>query len=995
MGEGDAVFSARVLECAKGWLEHWPPECLRAVLGDAAPPSRSHGAEADDADVDVDAALADAVLVAARRAAPAILAVERLVTERRTRRDGASTTVVELCGASRGHVLGALIASMKLEGVAEVVLVDPRWPRTGAGDDASRAAAAAKGNTLPTSHMDAADGWWTSQRAAPPHRWKASVKNASHLRSLNAALRRARIAAIGESSGISIVANGVGGTGELRALQLYHAPYGIRTRDSTTEADDTTDQDVSLVLLPGDPPERDEACRRNLLYRAGPTHEFAVKRLWPRRDRRDPAGPSIETYAKTAWTAHLAAGAGGEVKTSSLEVQTSSTSVDGCHDASPPLVLASRASALELDTSGNRTLDDAFGPVALTVVEQLAAVNAEVLMRLGSPGLGVLGDDLDLSDNSCPIALRRVEPGRWTSGGYCEHHYVPEPPGPHGLCFEAFTRTTDSSEETNKNSEHSVPVGFIALTAYGDDHDRDEYPLTDDDDTKMGKYNAKPGGTLTGAQVDRLCVLPGARGRGVKERLLRCADGFHAVGLPVRVKTASRTAAESFVRCPLLAYDGFKDPTKAGVSKRRGTKTVVVVDGEDGGKIKNAGEDRYDPRRYEDDWRERSPSVPRSIPTSGDNNTRHPTAERDPASATRAALNRAAPDTVAACVDKIAAALRVSGSSRASSASGESKTISPEILAAADLIVKRGAKEPSFRAVYADIARGVASKVGCEISNSFADAISKSTLAPFQTRCAPGKGGTLLAGHAVFAAELHHRELITAEDVGAVARRLAEGADAEVAGDSGVDSATCVPALCALVDTLDAAATAALGDEAVELVRDVLGRVEDGVGHDMGGRARFLAGRASLTLSSARVESHLTTRTNGGTTKGFGAGRGKARPMDARAMTRAEGHASGRAEMRVEVVQSGSTRAVDRGLRRGWTFVYVGSPVRTRGGSITDDDLSRVFTPSKAVTDPAVLTEDAGSHRKGRYEWVPASVADEREWPTVGLPRIKFVGESF
>ena len=382
MGEGDAVFSARVLECAKRWLEHWPPECLRAVLGDAAPPSRPHGAEADDDYVDVDAALADALLVAARRAAPAILALERLVAERRTRCDGASTTVVELCGASRGHVLGALIASMKMEGVAEVVLVDNRWPRTGAGDDASRdAAAAAKGNTLPTSHMDAADGWWTSRRAAPPHRWKASVKNASHLRSLNSALRRARIA-IGESSGISIVANGVGGTGELRALQLYHAPYGIRTRDSTTVADDTTDEDVSLLLLPGDPPERDEACRRNLLYRAGPTHEFAVKRLWPRRDRRDPAGPSIETYAKTAWTAHLAAGAGGEVKTSSLEVQTSSTSVDGCHDASPPLVLASRASALELDTSGNRTLDDAFGPVALTVVEQLAAVNAEVLRRL-------------------------------------------------------------------------------------------------------------------------------------------------------------------------------------------------------------------------------------------------------------------------------------------------------------------------------------------------------------------------------------------------------------------------------------------------------------------------------------------------------------------------------------------------------------------------------------------------------------------------------------
>ena len=43
MGEGDAVFSARVLECAKGWLEHWPPECLRAVLGDAAAGSPALG----------------------------------------------------------------------------------------------------------------------------------------------------------------------------------------------------------------------------------------------------------------------------------------------------------------------------------------------------------------------------------------------------------------------------------------------------------------------------------------------------------------------------------------------------------------------------------------------------------------------------------------------------------------------------------------------------------------------------------------------------------------------------------------------------------------------------------------------------------------------------------------------------------------------------------------------------------------------------------------
>ena len=42
---------------------------------------------------------------------------------------------MELCGASRGHLLGALIASLRLEGVERVVLVDPRWPRAGAGDD--------------------------------------------------------------------------------------------------------------------------------------------------------------------------------------------------------------------------------------------------------------------------------------------------------------------------------------------------------------------------------------------------------------------------------------------------------------------------------------------------------------------------------------------------------------------------------------------------------------------------------------------------------------------------------------------------------------------------------------------------------------------------------------------------------------------------------------------------------------------------------------------
>ena len=160
----DGYFStvSRALECVEGWCAHWSPECLRAVLGDDATPLASGE---DDDDV-CGRALSDALLVAARRAAPAIFAVERFARERRARCGGASTTVVELCGASRGHLLGALIASMRLEGVARVVLVDPRWPRDDASGDAAGGAASVSKKTddarLPTAHMDArADGWWT------------------------------------------------------------------------------------------------------------------------------------------------------------------------------------------------------------------------------------------------------------------------------------------------------------------------------------------------------------------------------------------------------------------------------------------------------------------------------------------------------------------------------------------------------------------------------------------------------------------------------------------------------------------------------------------------------------------------------------------------------------------------------------------------------------------------------------------------------------------
>lgn len=107
-------------------------------------------------------------------------------------------------------------------------------------------------------------------------------------------------------------------------------------------------------------------------------------------------------------------------------------------------------------------------------------------------------------------------------------------------------------------------------------------------------------------------------------------------------------------------------------------------------------------------------------------------------------------------------------------------------------------------------------------------------------------------------------------------------------------------------------------------------------------------------------------------------------------MTRAEVHHVASREMRCEIAFAGSRKAVDRGMRRGWTFAYVGSPVQIPSGSNdTSTDFCRVFAPSKAVRDPAELTDEADAHPKGRYERVRRVEAEAREWPRDGLPRTR------
>ena len=183
--------------------------------------------------------------------------------------------------------------------------------------------------------------------------------------------------------------------------------------------------------------------------------------------------------------------------------------------------------------------------------------------------------------NVAGFLLRRVAPSRWTLGGYADEHYVKPDPEPHGVCYEAVGVDANGVEILGASA---VGLGFVSVTAHErggtfretrvvrDTHDDDD----DDDDDDV--IDPQFGRVLTNAQIERLCVKAGARGVGVAQTLLRVADGFHACGVPARVKTASEKARASFAKMTsLLRFVGFKDPTTAGVSKSRGARTVVVV----------------------------------------------------------------------------------------------------------------------------------------------------------------------------------------------------------------------------------------------------------------------------------------------------------------------------------------------------------------------------------------------------------------------------------
>ena len=173
---------------------------------------------------------------------------------------------------------------------------------------------------------------------------------------------------------------------------------------------------------------------------------------------------------------------------------------------------------------------DAFGPVARTVTEQMADLNAAVARRLGERG-GYVGPealaalasepprrastDAPRADDAGPprdvrrpffafaspprllagrhaddgaddaiggekfdvagFLLRRVPPSRWTEGGYAAEHYVKPDPEPHGVCYEAVGVDArgfeaecpyDEARARRDSDAERVGLGFVAVAAH-------------------------------------------------------------------------------------------------------------------------------------------------------------------------------------------------------------------------------------------------------------------------------------------------------------------------------------------------------------------------------------------------------------------------------------------------------------------------------------------------------------------------------------------------
>mmetsp|Transcript_6399 Transcript_6399/g.21561 ORF Transcript_6399/g.21561 Transcript_6399/m.21561 type:complete len:769 (-) Transcript_6399:1015-3321(-) len=430
--------------------------------------------------------------------------------------------------------------------------------------------------------------------------WRGDLKSAKTLERLRNAVTRETRDALATASHrgarVLVLATGVEcvrGTTLTRALHLFFA----FARAFAGTLDD--DVEVGIVYtMRAEAPSRASSANMtfNLVHARVP-----ARRVWPTRVERRLSAMGCEDEATTSrrasdmWCAEHARA----LRAAGCEVVIDD---DAC-------------SATSLGTSMVFPDGvDGFYKVAFTVTEQMADVSARVYARVFATTTTTT-----LRDGSETIIVQS-SPERWTEGGYAAEHYVTANPQPHGAYFEL------------RDAETGADIAYIACSALQRaENDIDgRFPFSSIDSA------------FTSANVDRLCVLSAHRRRGAKEILLRATgDAYHALSLPLRIKTAKESVVASFEACALLAFERVKDPSANGVAKRRGEKRVVVV-------VPSSsrwGADDDDSRDYTQ-WRQTS------APTHVDARHRQPSssgargAAANALAAFTAALNKVTPDAV-------------------------------------------------------------------------------------------------------------------------------------------------------------------------------------------------------------------------------------------------------------------------------------------------------------------------------------------------------------
>jgi ribosomal protein S18 acetylase RimI-like enzyme len=202
-----------------------------------------------------------------------------------------------------------------------------------------------------------------------------------------------------------------------------------------------------------------------------------------------------------------------------------------------------------------------FPAVVLGVIDQLSVLKDAVDERVLRDGTPTISLTLPSSGGEVRAKLVRSDAARYVDGGYAALHYVPQPPAVHATCYEL---------ELHGAPRQGERVGYIALQAYGVEDGTKLFPT------------AVPWRMLHAAQVERLVVMPDWRGSGAKEALLSTCEAYSARGYAVRVKTGSeRVANHTFMRCPLLAYEGHRPPGTTSCGVRRPMKRYArVLNGE-------------------------------------------------------------------------------------------------------------------------------------------------------------------------------------------------------------------------------------------------------------------------------------------------------------------------------------------------------------------------------------------------------------------------------